>query len=146
MNWEREVEDRLRKYSYRLEAIDNLKDKLNYINSILTSVKPISIDKDPIKSGGSKQEDILINHIMEKNLLEKNLKYCKMETKEIEKALKILTETELKVVQSLYMSKIKININHICKELGYSKSSIYTISHTATRKLALELYGKLMTE
>ena len=146
MNWEREVEDRLRKYSYRLDAIDNLKEKLNYINSTLTSVKPISIDKDPIKGGGSKQEDILINRIMEKNLLEKNLKYCIKETQEIEKALKILTDTELKVVQSLYMSKIKISINHICSELGYSKSNIYNISHAATKKLALYLYGKLMTE
>ena len=49
MNWEKEVISRLKNYNYRKEAITNLKSRIGYIESNLTSVKTVSIDKDPIK-------------------------------------------------------------------------------------------------
>lgn len=146
MNWEKEVINRLKNYSYRRAAIKNLKEKINYLESNLTSVKSLTIDKDPIKGGGCKQEDVLINNIVEKDLLMRNLKHCQKEVEEIDKALNILTKTEQEVIQRLYLEKYKININNICDEMGYSKSNIYNISHSAIKKLALYLYGKLMTE
>lgn len=146
MNWEKEVISRLKKYSYRKAAIKNLKDKIDYIDSSIGNIKPITIDKDPVKGGGSKQEDVLINNIIEKELLLKNLKYCQREIEELDKAFKILTKTEFEVIQRLYLETFKINIKNICEEVGYSKSNIYNISHAATKKLALYLYGKIMTE
>ncbi|WP_019108115.1 DUF1492 domain-containing protein [Peptoniphilus senegalensis] len=146
MNWEKEVISRLKNYNYRKEAITNLKSRIRYIESNLTSVKTVSIDKDPIKGGGSKQEDILINNIVEKDLLLRNLKYCQREVEELDKAFEILTNTEYQVIQKLYLVNYRINLKDICNEMGYSKSNIYNISHVATKKLALYLYGKLMTE
>ena len=146
MNWEKEVISRLKNYNYRKEAITNLKSRIGYIESNLTSVKTVSIDKDPIKGGGSKQEDILINNIVEKDLLLRNLKYCQREVEELDKAFEILTNTEYQVIQKLYLVNYRINLKDICNEMGYSKSNIYNISHVATKKLALYLYGKLMTE
>lgn len=146
MNWEKEVISRLKNYNYRKEAITNLKSRIGYIESNLTSVKTVSIDKDPIKGGGSKQEDILINNIVEKDLLLRNLRYCQREVEELDKAFEILTNTEYEVIQKLYLVSYRINLKDICNEMGYSKSNIYNISHTATKKLALYLYGKLMTE
>ena len=146
MNWEKEVISRLKNYNYRKEAITNLKSRIGYIESNLTSVKTVSIDKDPIKGGGSKQGDILINNIVEKDLLLRNLKYCQREVEELDKAFEILTNTEYEVIQKLYLVSYRINLKDICNEMGYSKSNIYNISHAATKKLALYLYGKLMTE
>lgn len=146
MNWEKEVISRLKNYNYRKEAITNLKSRIGYIESNLISVKTVSIDKEPIKGGGSKQEDILINNIVEKDLLLRNLKYCQREVEELDKAFEILTNTEYEVIQKLYLVSYRINLKDICNEMGYSKSNIYNISHVATKKLALYLYGKLMTE
>lgn len=146
MNWEKEVISRLKNYNYRRNAIVNLKSKISYIDSNITSVKSISIDKDPIKGGGCKQEDVLVNNIVEKDLLIKNLKFCQREVEELDKAFKILTKTEFEVIQRLYLENYKINIKNICDEMGYSKSNIYNISHAAIKKMALYLYGKIMTE
>lgn len=146
MNWEKEVINRLKKYSYRVEAVKNLKAKIEYLDSKLTSVKSIRIDKYPIQGGGCKQEDILINNLVEKDLLIRNLNYCQREIDELDKAFDILTKTEYEVIQRLYLQSYKINIKIICEEMGYSKSNIYNISHVAAKKLALYLYGKLMTE
>ncbi len=140
MNWEREMIERLKKYEKRIKAIDNLKERIVYLQESMESIKPVMTDKDPIKGGTTKQEDVLINRIMEKDLLLDNLKFCEFEVKEIQKALKTLTETEAEIINMFYINTCRVQT--ICEKLGYEKSQVYNIRNIALKKMTLFLYGK----
>lgn len=146
MNWKREVQDKLYKYPYKKQAISNLKERILYLDETLKTIKPVVMDKVPLRGGGTKQEDVMLNRIMEKELLTANLKDCKVEVKDIEKSLKILTETELEVIELFYLSMYRTSIEKICDRLGYEKSQVYNIRNDALRKMAIFLYGREFTE
>ena len=112
--------------------IENLKETKYSTGSIWSGC-------EPVKGGGSKQEDKLIEINIKIELLEQNYKNNINLIKEIDKGLSQLEEIELKIVDALWIRKT--GINRLCDELNYSKSTIYRKSDEALRTLAICIYG-----
>lgn len=145
MNWENEIKERLYKYPKRKCAIANLKERILYLEDAMTAVKPVTMDKVPLRDGGTKHEDVMINNMMELADLKINLRFCEREVAEIDKALKILTDTEYRVIELFYLTLYRTSIQRISEELTYEKSQVYNIRNAAIKKLTIYLYGREYT-
>lgn len=143
MRWDKEVESKLKEYPRKLNAVTNLKHKISYLSDYIYTLKGSFRDTDPVQGGGCKQEDILLDRIVEKEELEKNLEYIEHEISWIQKGFTCLTDIEYKVIQQMYLNESRMSVDNICKSLGYEKSQVYNIRNTAVEKMTLELYGKI---
>ena len=129
----------LREYYFKKNNLDELKNKIEDLKDTKYSAGAIWNNCEPVKGGGTKQEDKLIEINIKLELMEQNYENNMNLIKDIDKGLKQLEETELKIITSLWIQKI--GINRLCNELNYSKSTIYRKSDEALRTLAICIYG-----
>lgn len=143
MRWDKELEGKLKEYPRKVASISNLKGRIAFLEEGLYTLKGSFRDTDPVQGGGSPQEDILLSKIMEKGELEKNLADVRHEIAWVDKGLACLTETELKIIQMMYLQEYRVSVEKVCRAVGYEKTQVYKIKGDALRKMTLELYGKL---
>lgn len=146
MNWEQVMMDKLKKYPYQLDAVVNIQNKIEFLNSDMYSLKSVMRDTEPVQGGGNKQEDVLIARVMEKTLLENNLKFVKYEINEIERAVDILDKDEKEVITLFYLQKYRMSVERMIDKLHCSKNTLYRTRNAAIRKMVLFLYGKIEIE
>lgn len=144
MDFEREVIRRLRDYKFKKIALENNLEKLKYLEDRFTSIKPVTYDSDPIKGGGTAQEDVFINNIFERDILKDNIKHCRVEIEEIDSALKYLDKKELELITSSFIDGL--SVQNVCEKMYFEKSSYYKFRSQVIRKLALILYGRSRNE
>lgn len=143
MKWEKEMESKLKEYPYKRNALFNLEDRIQYLNSTMYGLGASFRDSDPVQGGGNKAESKFINRIVEKTELEKNLENVKSDLKWVEKGLKCLDPVEKKVIESFYLTDFKISKEKLAQEMGYNKQHLYKIKDKAIYKMTLQLYGCL---
>lgn len=143
MRWDKEVENKLREYPERVEALESIKERLEYLRECRYSLKPGFSDSEPVQGGGSKQEDIMLSRIMEQAELEKNLHNTLHEIRWLEKGLDGLSSEEREIISQMYFEKGKINIDRFSESLGLSTATIYRERNRIIRKLTLRLYGRI---
>ena len=107
-------------------------------------MKPVTYDSDPIKGGGTAQEDVFINNIFERDILKENIKHCRVEIEEIDSALKYLDKKELEFITSSFIDGL--SVQNVCEKMYFEKSSYYKFRSQVIRKLALILYGRSRNE
>lgn len=144
MDFEREVIRRLRDYKFKKIALENNTEKLKYLEDRFISVKPVTYDSDPVKGGGTAQEDVFINNIFERDILKENIKHCRIEIEEIDGALKYLDKKELELITSSFIDGLSVQT--VCEKMYFEKSSYYKFRSQVIRKLALILYGRTRNE
>lgn len=143
MRWDKELEYKLREYPRKKAALPNMREKIKYLDKSIYMLKGSFRDTDPVQSGGCYQEDILLDKIVEKEELVKNIEDVEWDIKWVDKALNCLDDLELKVITRMYLDDVKISVKKLCEELHYEKSQLYRIKDKAIYKMTLELYGKL---
>ena len=144
MDFEREVIRRLRDYKFKKIALENNIEKLKYLEDRFVSVKPVTYDSDPVKGGGTVQEDVFINNIFERDILKDNIKHCRTEIEETDSALKYLDKKELELITSSFIDGLSVQT--VCEKMYFEKSSYYKFRSQVIRKLALILYGRTRNE
>ena len=144
MDFEREVIRRLKDYKFKKIALENNTEKLKYLEDRFISVKPVTYDSDPVKGGGTAQEDVFINNIFERDILKENIKHCRIEIEEIDGALKYLDKKELELITSSFIDGLSVQT--VCEKMYFEKSSYYKFRSQVIRKLALILYGRTRNE
>lgn len=139
MRWDKELEYKLRELPLRVKALENLEDRISYLEETKYLVKPVNTDSIPACGGITKGEDVLVNKLVEIEELKKNLKSTEKEIAWLKQGLEVLNDTEKDVINKMCFDKIQIK--NICEELGYEKSQIYRIKDQAIYKMAIALYG-----
>lgn len=145
MKWEKEMECKLKEYPYKRNALFNLEDRINYLNSTMYGLGASYRDREPVQGGGNKAESQYINRIVEKMELEKNLENIRNDLEWIEKGLECLDPIEKKVIDSFYLTEYKVSKEKLAQEMGYNKQHLYKIKDQAIYKMTLHLYGCLTT-
>ena len=142
MNWQKISIERLKDYENRRNALDLIPEQIEALESNFTSIRAARTDGIPVKDGGgNKREDALINNIVMRQELERNLRIAEAETKITEKGLAVLNEIERTVLDKFYINKSRRHIEELCERLNYEKSRVYDIKDSALRKFTLACYG-----
>ncbi len=141
MRWDKELEFKLKDLPLKIKAMDNLEERIKYLEESKYLIKPINTDSVPASGGITKQEDVLVNKLVEIEELRRNLHLTQKEIDWLKKGLLVLNDTEKDVINKFCFDKVKVR--KICEELGYEKSQIYRIKDQAIYKMTIALYGTI---
>ena len=142
MDWRKISIERLKDYENRKTALLSIPEQLESLELEFTSIRAVAMDGQEIKGGGGcKREDALINNIVKRDELKRNLKIVKNEVAVTERGLKGLNSDEEKILNRFYINRIHGHVELLCEELNFEKSRVYAIKEDALKKFTLACYG-----
>ena len=141
MNWKNEAMDKLRRYPTMRQALVNLPEEIERLEEEAQSIRSVPIDVTPVKSGGTRREEALINNMVQRQELSWSLQQVKHWLYVFERGLKALTDEEQLVLRRLYLYPEQGSLNRLCTELGVEQSTVYRRRDEALQKFTIALYG-----
>lgn len=141
MQWKNEAMEKLRRYDAMRQALRNIPEEIARLKADACTLRGATTDTTPVKGGGSRREEALINNLVERQELEWTLKQVKRWLSVADRGLLSLPDDERLVLQRLYLYPEKGAIERLCNELGVEQSSIYRKRDQALRRFTLSLYG-----
>lgn len=140
MNWKKEAVNDLRTYLQRREALENIRERINLLESQFTSLQGVSTDT-PVMGGMSRQEEKLLNNISERERLQSSLKIVEELVKLTEKGLDVLEKRERQILEGFYFEQVDNHVEKLCERFHLEKTRLYEIKDIALRKFTIAMYG-----
>lgn len=141
MNWQKISIERLKSYENRQQALSNIPEQIETLEMSLTAIRAAKTDKEPIKEGGNKREDAIINNIVMREELSRNLEIAKREVEITENAMKQLTKDEQKILYRFYVNRMRGHVETLSEELCIERSRVYELKENALKKFTIACYG-----
>lgn len=141
MNWQEESIQRLRDYEARKQALANIEEERKACELRAHSIRAARTDGEPVKEGGNKREDALINNIVKRDELAVSLEIAEREVAVTESALRMLTEEERRILYIFYINRPRGHVELLSDELCVERSRVYELKDIALRKFTLACYG-----
>ena len=141
MNWKKEAADKLRNYTARQQAVNNITAELHRLACKAVSIRSATADGSPVQGGGSGREDAMLNNLCRRQELERQLKQVELWCSVVEGALAVLTEQERLVLDRFYIHPSKGNLDRLCEDLCLEKSQVYARRDSALHRFTTALYG-----
>lgn len=141
MKWRNEAVEKLRQYDTMCHALRNIPEEIIRLKMDARSMRGGSTDTTPVKGGGSRREEALINNLVERQELEWTLQQVKRWIRITERGLSALPEDERLVLQRMYIYPERGAIERLCAELGMEQSSVYRKRDQALYRFTAALYG-----
>ena len=141
MKWKNEAMEKLRRYDVMRQALRNIPAEIERLEESACTLRSVTPDRVPVKGGGGKREEALINNLMQRQELEWTLDQVKRWLKITDRGLLALKEDERLVLQRLYLYPEKGAVDRLCTELGVEQSTIYRKRDQALERFTLAMYG-----
>ena len=133
------IKEDLKEYGLKKKNLGYLKDEIERLNALKYDTPNIWTGSDPVKGGGSKQEDRLLDINCRLHKLQQNHDENMKMFENMERGLNQLTELENKIVNKLWIERK--SVEKVARELHMSKATIYRRSDEALKTLAICIYG-----
>lgn len=141
MNWKKEAADKLRNYTARQQAVNNITADLHRLACKAVSIRSATADGSPVQGGGSGREDAILNNLCRRQELERQLEQVQLWCSVVDGALAVLTEQERLVLDRFYIHPSKGNLDRLCEDLCLEKSQVYARRDSALHRFTTALYG-----
>lgn len=141
MNWKKEAADKLRNYTARQQAVNNITAELHRLACKAVSIRSATADGSPVQGGGSGREDAMLNNLCRRQELERQLKQVELWCSVVDGALAVLTEQERLVLDRFYIHPSKGNLERLCQELGAEVATVYRKRDAALHRFTIALFG-----
>ena len=141
MNWKTEAMEKLRRYDAMQQATRNIPEEISRLELAARSIRSARTDGTPVKGGGSKREEMLLDNLVHRQELEWSLDQAQSWLQSTERALSVLSPEEQLVLQRFYICPERGSVQRLCGELGVEQSSIYRKRDKALHKFTIALYG-----
>ena len=141
MNWKYESMEELREYEAKRTAVETIPDEIAQLKADMHKLGGGNSSSVPVKGGGSRWEDRMINLIVKCDKLESSLAYAQEWVHRVERGLAVLTAEERLILDRFYINAAKGNVDRLCGELCVEKSQVYSKKDAALRRYTLARYG-----
>ena len=141
MQWKTEAMEKLRRYGCMQQALQNIPEEISRLKDAACTLRGATTDATPVKGGGNRREEALINNLVERQELEWSLQQVKQWLAVTDRGLSALTPEERLILQRLYLFPERGALNRLCNELGVEQSSIYRRRDQALHRFTVALYG-----
>ena len=134
----------LRAYPARKAALRNLQDKISTLQHRFDGLDGASADAVPVQGGGNRQEDSMIDNIVERERLRLNYEVDKTVVKIMERGLAVLSEDERRIVLAFAEAQRggeRYVADRLAAEMNMDRSTIYRIRNDALRQYTIACYG-----
>ena len=145
MKWKNEAMEKLRRYDAMRQALQNIPEEISRLKADACALRGATTDATPVRGGGSRREEALINNLVERQELEWTLKQVKRWLAVADRGLLALPQDERLVLQRLYLYPEKGALDRLCNELGVEQSTIYRKRDQALHRFTVAMYGFLET-
>ena len=142
MNWQKISIERLREYEARKQAAESIPEQIETLNMAFTSVRSAKADATAVRGGnGNAREDALINNIVMREELQRNLDIAMREIQTTEKGLEGLTKDQKRILHKFYIERKPGHVEDLCAELCIERSRVYTLKDEALKAFTVACYG-----
>lgn len=141
MNWKAEAMEKLHRYDAMRQAVKNIPEELSRLETDATRIRSARTDGTPVKGGGNKREDMLLDNLVHRQELQWTLQQAQNWVHMTERALSTLTPEEKLILHRMYILPERGCLDRLCMELGVEQSSIYRRRDKALHRFTLALYG-----
>lgn len=141
MNWKTEAMEKLRRYDSMLLAAKNIPVELCRLEEAAVAIRRGGIDGCAVISGGNRQEERMLDNLMNRQELNRCLQQTESWLDTMERALMSLPREERLVLERFYIRPEKGSVERLCTELGAETSTIYRKRDKALRQFTIALYG-----
>lgn len=141
MNWKKEAADKLRNYTARQQAVTNISEQLRSLEIRAASIRSASADGTPVQGGGSGREEAMLNNIVSRAELERQLEQARIWCSTVGNALEVLTEQERLVLDRFYIHPARGNLDRLCQELGVEVAAVYRKRDAALHRFTIAMFG-----
>lgn len=134
----------LHAYPARKAALQNLKDKIVALQERFDGLSSASADAVPVQGGGNRQEDRMIDNIVERERLALNYAVDLKCVEIMERGLSVLSEDERRIVLAFaeaHRGGDRYVADHLAAEMNMDRSTIYRMRNDALRQYTLACYG-----
>ena len=141
MNWKTEAKEKLRRYDAMRLATINIPQEIQRLEIDAQSIRSARTDGTPVRGGGSKREDAMLNNILHRQELAWTLEQAQAWLRITDRALTALNGQEKLILTRLYIYPEKGGLERLCKELDMETSSVYRHRDQALKRFTMALYG-----
>lgn len=141
MKWKNEAMDKLRRYQTMRQALQNLSEEILRLEDEARGIRTVSADVTPVKNGGTRREEMLIDNMLQRQELTWSLEQVKRWLSVCERGLRALTEEERLILQRLYLYPERGSLQRLCQELEVEQSTVYRRRDEALQRFTVALYG-----
>lgn len=140
--WKYKAIDKLKDYDAQKVAIDNLKDEIARLESEAISIRSATVDGTPVKGGGSRREDRLLDNIVKREECKRALERAKMSVKIVDRGMSALDKEDMISLDRMYITREKGAVSRLADEMNLlDERSVYKRVDKALRRFTLALYG-----
>lgn len=141
MKWKNEAMEKLRQYDTMRTALYNIPEEIKRLKAEAYAIRSALSGATPVKGGGGRREEALINNLVQRQELEWTLKQVKHWLSNTDRGLMALSEDDRLVLQRLYLYPERGALDKLCVELGVEQSSIYRKRDQALERFTKAMYG-----
>ena len=141
MDWKSEAVTKLKQYKAKCEAMRIIPLEIQQINSSMDSIRSSDPEKIAVKGSGSGPEGKLLNCIMRKEELQRNMERAKLWVESVEKALAILNGEERRILERFYIEEERGAAEDLADEMFLDRKTVYHRKDLALWKFTTALYG-----
>lgn len=134
----------LRAYPARKAALQNLKDKIAALQERFDGMSSATADAVPVQGGGNRQEEKMIDNIVERERLRLNYEVDRTCVEIMERGLAVLSPDEQHIVLSFADARRggeSYVADRLAAEMNMDRSTIYRMRNDALRQYTLACYG-----
>lgn len=141
MRWDKEAESDLRKYPGLLNAVKNLRERIEYLEASSGSLRGAVCDDVPIHGGGTTFEDRILNNLVERERKRMLLSANEQLIAAIERGLSVLTEDEKTILEGFYFYPSRKAAERLADQIPCDRATVYRIRDRALYQFTVNMYG-----
>ena len=141
MNWKQEAVEKLKKLEAMRLSLVSIPEEIKRLETAACSLRGAATDRTPVKGGGSRREDALLDNIVYRQELKRNREQAARWVRAANNALGALSMEEKLILTRLYILPEKGAAERLLSELELERSTLYRHRDSALRKFTMALYG-----
>jgi hypothetical protein len=142
IKWQDIAVEELRGYNTLKESIPSIRLKIEAMTAQIQAIKGSpDLSQTRVQGGKRNSDDFLVDALSEKEKLRNLLRANIIQLKSIDRVLGVLDNEENLVLEMLYISPSRGNIEYLCEELHCGRSGVYRKRDTALKKYTIYKYG-----
>ena len=143
MKWQNVAIDDLRGYHALKESLEGIAMQIEALTAKLEAIKGSpDLSQTRVQGGKRNSDDFKVDTIVQRDKLKKLLKANRLTVRFVERALAALTTDERLVLEILFISPSRGDVDYLSDEFHCGRSEVYRMRDAALKKFTMYLYGK----
>lgn len=135
---------RLRNLDAQRDALRNIPDRIKMLEIEHEGLKATQTDGVAVSGGGeNRQEEALLNNILKRQNLSRDLERTRQEVEQLEAALDKLSPTDRTVLDVFFINRPRNYMDVLCEELHCETAHVYRTKDKALLDLTRRLCGQI---